>query len=91
MANRDKRIIATGKPMPGSMPDLDMFRDTEIDLGPLSKSMNDENVAKKIKLRYTWTRDTRPSRRICPVPTSKSPPRNRKMPSWTFDHITQGA
>ena len=32
------------------MPDLDMFRDNEIDLGPLSKSMNDENVAKKDKV-----------------------------------------
>ncbi len=50
VANRDKLVIATGKPMPGSMPDLDMFRDNEIDLGPLSKSMNDENVRKKDKV-----------------------------------------
>ena len=50
VANRDKLIIATGTPMPGSMPDLDMFRDNDIDLGPLSKSMNDENVRKKDKV-----------------------------------------
>ncbi len=47
VANCDKLVIAAGKPVPESMQDLDMFCDNEIDLGPLSKSMNDENILKK--------------------------------------------
>ena len=50
VANRDKLVITTGKPVPGSMQDLKMFQYNNINLGPLSKSMKDKNAAKKDKV-----------------------------------------
>ncbi len=50
VANRDKLVITTGKPVPGSMQDLKMLQYNNINLGPLSKSMKDKNAVKKDKV-----------------------------------------